>query len=101
MIRGTTPTHTFVVEQIDTSQIRQLRITYEQMGRLILEKTEKDVTMSEGSFAFTMTQEEALRFRAGCKVDLQVKALLMDGSVLASAIESFGVDKILNAEVLG
>lgn len=101
MIRGTTPTHTFTVSQIDTSQIKQLRITYSQMGRLVLEKTEKDVTMGDGRFEFTMTQEEALSFRASIKVDVQVKVMMMDGSVLASVIETFGVDKILNTEVLG
>ena len=40
MIRGTTPTHIFKLP-IDTSTIRQLRITYVQYGKTVLEVTER------------------------------------------------------------
>lgn len=101
MIRGTTPTHIFAVDQINTSQIRELRITYQQMGRTLLEKTKKDVKMDEHSIEFTLTQEETFKFRAGYDISIQVKVLLLDGSVLASPIASVGIEKILNTEVLG
>lgn len=41
--RGTTPTHIFDLS-IDTGQITQLRITYHQLRREVLELTQDDVT---------------------------------------------------------
>lgn len=53
MIRGSTPTHTFNLS-IDTSTIKRLRLTYVQYGN-ILEKTEDDVTISDGKISYTLT----------------------------------------------
>lgn len=99
MIRGTTPTHIFRLP-IDTGTIKELRITYRQLGHTVLEKTESDVETQEKTVQFTLTQEEALLFRASYKVDLQVKVLLADGSVMASKIMPVSVSEILNEEVL-
>lgn len=99
MIRGTTPTHTFRLS-IDTNTITELRITYVQLGKTVVEKTEKDVTMGEKSISLTLTQEESLEFRAGSAVEVQLKVLTNVGTVLASPVISLNVDKILNTEVL-
>lgn len=100
IIQGTTPTHTFVTEQIDVESIKSLRITYQQGGRTILEKTENDVVIFNHFIEFTLAQEETLKFRAGYEVSIQIKVLLVDGSVMASPIIPVGIDKILNTEVL-
>lgn len=99
MIRGTTPTHTFRLS-IDTNTITELRITYVQLGKTVVEKTEKDVKMGEKSISLTLTQEESLEFRAGSAVEVQLKVLTNVGTVLASPVISLNVDKILNTEVL-
>lgn len=100
MIRGTTPTHTFEVPQIDTSHIRELRITYVQFNNTVLEKDESEVTMSEHLIELTLTQEETLRFNDKLSVSIQLKVLMDDGSVLASRIMQMSVEKILCEEVL-
>ncbi len=100
MIRGTTPTHTFEVPQIDTSYIKELRITYVQSCNTVLEKDESDVTMGDHLIKLTLTQEETLRFNDKLYVGVQLKVLMDDGSVLASQIMRFNVGKILNEEVL-
>lgn len=99
MIRGTTPTHIFRLP-IDTGTIKELRITYRQLGHTVLEKTEADVETQAETVQFTLTQEEALLFRASYKVDLQVKVLLAGGAVMASKIMPVSVSEILNEEVL-
>lgn len=99
MIRGTTPTHTFRLS-IDTNTITELRITYVQLGKTVVEKTEKNATMGEKSISLTLTQEESLEFRAGAAVEAQLKVLTNVGTVLASPVISLNVDKILNTEVL-
>lgn len=99
MIRGTTPTHIFNLS-IEASQIQSLRITYRQLGYKVLEKTEVDVTATGNMLKFTLTQEESLNFRPRINVDIQLKALLTNGIVVASPIIHMSVDKILNEEVL-
>lgn len=44
IIRGTTQTHIFKLP-IDISSIRQLRITYSQYSKTVLEVTEADVVI--------------------------------------------------------
>lgn len=99
MIRGTTPTHTFRIS-IETSAISELRVTYVQLGKMVIEKTEKDVRLGEKSISVTLTQEESLKFRAGANVEIQLKVLTTVGTVLASPVIPLTVDKILNTEVL-
>lgn len=99
MIRGTTPTHTFRLS-IETNTITELRITYVQLGKTVVEKTENDVKLGEKSISLTLTQEESLQFRAGSEVEVQLKVLTNVGTVLASPVISLTVGKILNTEVL-
>lgn len=99
MIRGTTPTHTFHLP-IDTSTIKEIRITYRQNSRIILEKTEADVEMDGSAVQFTLTQEETLKFSHKSRVQLQVKVLTNGNVVLASPIKDLNVSEILNDEVL-
>ncbi len=99
MTQGTTPTHVFKLP-IDTGTIRELRITYCQSGRTILEKTEADVEMSGDTITLTMTQQETLAFKPRQNIKLQVKSLTKSGVVMASAIKDLTVYEVLNKEVL-
>lgn len=99
MIRGTTPTHIFNLK-IDTATVKEVRITYAQCSKVILEKTEKDVTMEGKAIRLKLTQEETLLFREDFSVQLQLKILTTDNVVLACPVEDLDVEKILNEEVL-
>lgn len=98
-IRGTTPTHIFKLP-IDTNTIDQLRITYHQLGKTVLELTQEDVEIKEGKISYTLTQEQSFQFTSGHNVDIQIKVLTTMGIVMASQIMSVSVDKVLNTEVL-
>lgn len=99
MIRGTTPTHIFKLP-IDTSTIRQLRVTYVQYGKTVLEVTEAGVTMDGQEVRYRLSQEDTLQFKLPAQVEVQIKVLTADGSVMASPVMSLTVEKILNTEVL-
>ena len=99
MIRGTTPTHIFKLP-IDTGGIKQLRITYSQFGKPVLEATEADVTMDGSEIRYRLTQQDTLKFDTKTYAELQLKVLTSDGNVLASRIMKIPVEQILNTEVL-
>lgn len=99
MIRGTTPTHIFNLS-IETDTIKAVRITYEQFSKVVLEKTESDVTMEGKAIKLKLTQEETLRFRNGYAVSFQMKILTNDGVVMACPVKTISVEEILNEEVL-
>lgn len=99
MIRGTTPTHIFNLP-VDTSTLKEVRITYEQFQRAVIEKTETDVQMEGKTITLTLTQEETLKFKHTSKVRVQLKVLTTTGAALASPIKELSVDEILNEEVL-
>lgn len=99
MIRGTTPTHIFHLK-IDTSTIKELRITYVQYSKTLVEKSEKDVTMEGSEIRLKLTQEETLKFSRSTPVRIQLKVLTTDNTVLACPVKELPVDDILNEEVL-
>lgn len=99
MIRGSTPTHIFRLP-ISTGTLTQIRITYEQFSKTVLEKTEKDVILDENEIRVKLTQEDTLLFRSNVSVQLQLKVLTVDGIVLASPVKDLPVERILNEEVL-
>lgn len=100
MIRGTTPTEIFKLP-IDASIIKKVRITYVQYAKIIVEKTEQDVAMSDQTIRFKLTQEETLRFSATTPAIVQLKVLFTDNTVQACPIMEVSVKDILNEEVLG
>ena len=99
MIQGTTPTHIFRLP-IATRDIDQLRITYAQYGKTVLEVTEADVTMDVQDVKYRLSQGDSLKFKPQTKVEVQIKVLTADGNVMASPVMLLTVEKILNTEVL-
>lgn len=99
MIRGTTPTHTFTLP-FETELIKELRISYKQCDEVIVEKNESDCTLTGKEITVKLTQEDTLKFNHERIVRIQLKALLLDGNVLASDIIRRGIGEVLNDEVL-
>lgn len=95
MIRGTTPTLTFTFE---LDNVAEIWLTFSQKGKDIL--TIKDGTYADGTLAITLTQEQSLLLGATQLVDMQLKAQLTDGNVVASTIIKTPVNVILNDEVM-
>lgn len=99
MIRATTPTHTFNIP-IEANKIQEILVTYRQVGRNILEKTNADMENNGNAWSVTLTQQETKLFMADTKVEVQVRVLTTGGDALASKIFSVTVDRVLNDEVM-
>lgn len=98
-MRGTTPTHIFKIPY-DTSMVSKLRLTYEQVGGVVIEKTEKDCIFDGDLVTITLTQEDTLKLNDKQYVEIQMKLLSTGGDVIKSEPITRTVSKCLNDEVL-
>ena len=99
MFKGTTPQHTFNVN-IDTSLIKEIKITYTQNESEVLCKRTEDCTIEDGKIIARLTQEESFLFETGKFVFIQLRVLTLGGECLTSEILMTGVGKCLDSEVL-
>lgn len=99
MYRATTPTHVFVL-QIDTADIKELKVTYSQNDKIILEKGLNDVITEGDEIRVTLTQEETNMFEAHMKADVQLRIMTTGDKVLASKIFKLTINEVLNDEVI-
>lgn len=93
MKRGTTPVNTFRTN-IDLTSATVF-LTYSQRGRVILEKTGEDLTISEDAVVTRLTQRDTLGFDAVQKVSIQIRYVFPDGTAGASNIMTAEVGEIL------
>lgn len=110
MYRATTPTHYFCFGDSDPESFKSILITYVQNDKIILEKTEKDLTFGtkivgeETKYyaSIKLSQEETKLFsaRPNASVSIQVRALDYSGNAVASCKNKISVLDVLNDEVL-
>lgn len=93
MKRGTTPINTFKTN-IDLTGATVF-VTYTQRGRVILEKTGEDLTISEDAVVTRLTQRDTLGFDAVQRVSIQIRYVFPDGTAGASNIMTAEVGEIL------
>lgn len=99
MIRGTTPTHIFKLP-LETRELKEVRISYAQDNRIIVEKAACDCILEGDTITVTLKQEDTLKFSSRDVVMVQVKVLTTSGNVLASNAIKIRAGEILNEEVL-
>ena len=98
MIRGTTPTHTFLVN-VDMTDAK-IYLTYKQNGRTIVEKTEKDMVVFPDRLVVDLTQAETLRFTADAPIEMQIRYVKGSGEASASEIMSTNIGNVLKQGVI-
>ena len=99
MYKGTTPTHTFKVK-IDTSAIKEVKITYKQNDKIVLTKRTSDCTIEYGKIITQLSQEDTFLFDSARFVNIQLRVLLADGQACNSPIFRKSVGDCLDDEVL-
>ena len=99
MFKGSTPTHTFDVS-IDTSLIKEVKITYSQKDKEILVKRTNDCTIDEGQITTRLSQEDTFLFEGNMIVTIQVRVLTTGGDALIAEPIMMAVGKCLDDEVL-
>lgn len=99
MIRATTPTHSFTLP-FDASMVSKFLLSYSQRGKIVLEKTEENMTKSGNVWSVKLTQEETKKFMPDLDVTMQIRVLTTDGDAIASDAIRVKVKQVLNDEVL-
>lgn len=98
MRRGSTPTNTFDVD-IDLRQAT-VYVSYEQDGRVVVEKTGSDLTVEENKITVKLSQEDTLAFKAGM-VYIQIRYVFpFTGDADASNIIRTSAERILKDGVI-
>lgn len=99
MIRITTPMHTLTFPQ-DPSNYKGIRITYQQCGEIILQKTEEDMTFDSEHFtaSYRLSQEETKMFKANEDVHIQAHVRDNEDNVFASDIIPMRVKDVIDNE---
>jgi hypothetical protein len=99
MRAGTTPIHTFKLPT-DIGIIKNIKITYSQNGRILLEKYLEDLDIKDDVVSLSLTQEESFKFNQEQKAEVQMRIITNQEDVLASDIKLIYVRKCLDSEVL-
>lgn len=98
MYRGTTPTHIFENISVDLRNAK-VYLTYTQFGKLVLEKTNKDMEITKDTITVNLSQEETLAFKEGT-VSMQLRYVMPDGKADASDIMQIKATKILKDGII-
>lgn len=98
MRRATTPKHEFALP-IDSELILRFLLTYSQHDKVVLEKTEKDMTKNGKVWSIELTQDETNQFSEGYAY-AQIRILTTGGDALASNVIQIHIGKVFNDEVL-
>lgn len=98
MFPGTTPTHIFKDFPFSSSEVAALRITYEQSGKTVLQKTKDDCTISDGCLTVKLTQKDSLQFASNVNVRIQIKLRTVGGDVAISNLMNKPVKIVLDKE---
>lgn len=95
---GTTPTHTFTFPFL-ARECQEIKVTYSQGCKTILEKHIDDMTLSGSQAQVTLTQEETFKFDETKPISIQAK-VLKNGTVMTSDITQVSAYRCLDNEVL-
>jgi hypothetical protein len=99
--RGTNPTIPITIpeEAFDTADIRALNVTFAQHRRPVIEKGLEDCLIDGQQILVPLTLKETLSLREGAEVEVQLRAIIEDGttegSYQASQIVEYAVGRIL------
>lgn len=97
--QGSTPIHTFSTPY-KKEEIQKIIITYFQNGRIVCEKKDEDISVSDFSISTNLAQEDTLLFDEKGDVKMQIKVKLKSGDVIPSNNMYAKVNEVLNKEVL-
>lgn len=100
MIKGTTPTHTFILP-FDVTNIKECQIIYGQNDTEVFKKTLSDCVAAEKTLKVTLTQKDTLKLNHTLNVQIQVRVLTVEDKALSTRVAIYPVHKCLNDEVIG
>lgn len=99
MIRGTTPTLEFTLP-FDTSLLAEAYVTFAQNKEVILDKKLSECQCVENTLIVKLTQEETLKLKCDCLVEMQIRAKDLNENAIASDIMVESPNRILKEGVI-
>lgn len=99
MNRLTTPHFIFTLP-FETSQVKCLRVYFQQSGELVLEKKTENCEMDGSDIKLRLTQEETAQFDCTKYARIQLHILTVDGEAMVSDVYSVDVGECLGREVI-
>ena len=102
MYRYTTPTLPITISDLDFSTVTLFRVAIEQDGVKILKVIDADdasVDAQHKTINVALTQEETASFKDGVG-EVQVRAKLTGGSVLATRIAKLSIKDVLDEVII-
>lgn len=101
MRRGSTPTLVLTVDEVDLTQMKNLSVTFSQIGKTLKKyKGDEALVIEPHSISVTLTQEETLSFKSSYPVEVQIKMQTQEGKVFPTTVERVPVTAILDEEVM-
>lgn len=102
MYRGTTPTLTFTTPYA-ADMIQSGYISFAQRGADVLDINLSDsaVTIGDESISVTLTQAQTLSFTTADKIHIQIRAVLVSGTAVASNIVMDSVNPVIKDGEIG
>ena len=96
MIRGTTPTLTFVLPYA-VDIFSAIGIAFMQNGKVDMDKSLKDCTVKDNKLTLKLSQAETLKFSANPEdeIEIQLRLLGLDSSAYASQVIHTSAKRIL------
>ena len=92
--RGTTPKLDFTLP-FNTELLDKAYITFFQKDRQAIEKEKSDCEIDTNKLILTLSQADTLKLVSNVPVKIQVRALLTDGSAIASKVIEKKVKDVL------
>lgn len=99
MRKGTTPTFTFNILDLDLSTATVVWVIFKQ-GTIVIKKTTDDLTIDEQKIIVEFTQEETLKFDKNLSLKAQIRVLTNSEKAYASNIFDISVNDLLVKEVI-
>lgn len=101
MIRGTTPTNTFVsCTDLSEATIVEAYFTYSQNDEVIFEKSMPAITIDGKRISVKLTQADTLLLDDDEDVEIQAALKFSDGTVIRSKVVRTDVGMILKDEAI-
>ena len=102
MIRGTTPTIRYNLPfQSSLIKSAEIVLAYVDSNKQVLIVKDKAVcTLEENSIQAVLTQEETLQLPAPSQVEIQLRVVTTDGTILATVPQKVSVKRLLKEDVI-
>ena len=99
MRQGTTPVLSFEVD-LDTSVLSCIKVVFKKGDKIILTKRETECSLSGKIIKIRLSQEETFLFECETNYNVQIRAKLFNGDVVATDVMKLPIEECLDEEVL-